>query len=149
MFEIVFSFNEKKWKDPLLASENDLRYNHLLGNLVFQTPEHKLVMNWGWIPLLDFAICVNAISKNLCQSTKSREIFDFTEADKKLDFERSHDRVYIRGSFSDTELDLDFSVFQKGVDQFYASLLNEIISKRKGMTKNYFFSQLLHQIQTN
>jgi hypothetical protein len=41
-------------KDLSSASEEDLRYSYLLGDIDLRSGDTDLSAKWGWVPLLDF-----------------------------------------------------------------------------------------------
>jgi hypothetical protein len=59
-----------------------------LGNVVFETKDAVLGMDWGWIPVVDFAVAMAMIAKSLKIGENNREVFEFTESDATITFRR-------------------------------------------------------------
>ncbi len=88
-------------------------------------------MDWGWIPLLDFAISIKTISEAFRKPLNIREEFEFTESDSKIIFNKHEDKIQISTTFSSETLETDFQSFVYGVKMFYKSIINEIIDRNE------------------
>ena len=145
MFEIKYSLSGNASSDVTKADETDLRYNLFLGSLILKTQKKSIIIDWDWIPLIDFAICLLAICNNLLTKIKGEEEFEFTESDAKVFFQRNGDRIKIVTSFSDQVLEMSFEEFQKGVKMFYKNLLFEIVGKVQEIKYNSSFIEYLKE----
>jgi len=43
-------------RELVSASESELRYSLFLGDVVFRVGDADFSANWGWVPVLDFAL---------------------------------------------------------------------------------------------
>ncbi len=79
-------------------------------------------MQWDWIPLLDFAYCLQVISNSLKSNGIAKECFEFTENAETLEFLREREQVKIIASFCLTQIETRFVDFEKGVRDFHVSI---------------------------
>ncbi|MES2619693.1 MAG: hypothetical protein V4615_02495 [Bacteroidota bacterium] len=147
MFEVKYSFSDNVSSDIIKADETDLRYNLFLGSLILKTQKKSIIIDWDWIPLIDFAICLLAICNNLLTKMKGEEEFEFTESDSKVFFQKNGDRIKIITSFSDEVLEMSFEEFQSAVKMFYKSLLFEIVGKVQEIKNNSSFIEYLKEAE--
>jgi hypothetical protein len=120
------------WSDELsdlgTAEETDLRYYVAPGDVALSSDQTDLSANWGWIPLIDFALALREIAEALSESDGS-ETFEFTESEATLQFDRIGDEIVITSSYAPGDLRAPFSVFQNKVDEFARRLNKELLQK--------------------
>ena len=137
MFQIEYStsnsLKEEKIFDP---NEIALRYSIFLGSIILKFKTSKINLDWGWIPLLDFAYSLLLICSNLLKEEYSKEAFEFTESDGVLYFLRKGNLVEITTSFSDESLVLDIDSFKNGVYSFYSELVGQIKNNNEKIIGN-------------
>jgi hypothetical protein len=94
----------EKWDedstDLSTVTETDLRYYVAPGDVVLQADQTDLSANWGWIPLIDFALALREIAAALAAVEEGSETFEFTESEATLKFERQGQEVAISGSYA-------------------------------------------------
>ena len=66
------------------ANEMLLRYDCFLGNIRFVVDDVDLSMDWGWIPILDFALSLQHVVRRLMQIGFER--MEFTDSDCTIEF---------------------------------------------------------------
>jgi len=147
MFEIKYRFSGSASSDITKSDETDLRYNLFLGSLILKTQNNSIIIDWDWIPLIDFAICLFTICNNLNTKMQGEEEFEFTESDSKIIFQKNGDRIKIVTSFSDEILEMSFEEFQEGVRTFYKSLLFEVVEKNQEIKDNASFVKYLKEAE--
>ena len=81
------------------ASEMDLRYSLFLGDVVFMVGDADFSANWGWVPVLDFALGLAHTIRELQEGKRESE-FDFTESDAVIRFQREEEDVLISASYT-------------------------------------------------
>jgi len=126
------------WDETDLSTveETDLRYSAASGDIVLQTDQTDLSANWGWIPLIDFALALREIAETLA-SAEACETFEFTESDATLEFERQGQDVAISGSYAPGELIVvPLPVFREQVREFARRLDAELLAKHPELGKN-------------
>jgi hypothetical protein len=94
-----------------------------------------LSAKWGWIPLIDFAVALWKIAEALAASDGS-EMFEFTESDATLQFERRGDEMIIRGSYATEEITLPFAAFVEQTADFARRLDGDLLAKRPELGSN-------------
>jgi len=128
----------EEWDETDLSTveETDLRYSAASGDIVLQTDRTDLSANWGWIPLIDFALALREIAETLA-SAEASETFEFTESDATLEFERQGQDVAISGSYAPGELIVvPLPVFREQVREFARRLDAELLAKHPELGKN-------------
>jgi len=87
-------------RDWRTVSEESLRYDHFLGDVMIRIKGTDLTTTWGWVPVLDFAAGVTNLLYNLQPGCE--EIFEFTESEATLTFRRQEeDLVEVAASYAD------------------------------------------------
>lgn len=135
IFEIKYRFtgNRPETISDSNVDEMTLRYDLFLGSVSFKQGDKKIPMEWEWIPLLDFALCLSTICTQLDKQEKGKEIFEFTESDATLTFQREKDKCKISASFTDVVLTVNYNVFQKTVQLFRKEITTDILAQNEGM----------------
>jgi hypothetical protein len=93
---------------------------------------------------LDFALCLIAIENSLMQGAKGYDVFEFTESDAKLLFQKKNDIIKINTSFSDDVLEVLFTDFQREVHKFYKNVISDILIKNSDLINNHLFFKYLN-----
>ena len=122
--------------DLSTAEETDLRYSAATGDIVLRADRTDLSANWGWIPLIDFALALREIAESLT-TAEIRETFEFTESDATLEFEREGQDVAISGSYAPGEvIVVPLPVFREHVSEFARRLDGELLAKHPELGNN-------------
>jgi hypothetical protein len=127
--------------DLTTAEETDLRYYVAPGDVVLCTDQADLSANWGWIPLVDFALALREIADALSEAEGS-ETFEFTESEATLQFDRVGDQVVITSSYAPGELRVPFSDFRYQVDEFTRRLNKELLQNHPELELNPEYQRL-------
>ena len=144
MFNIDFSIINASFDDLEVITEEELRYNFLLGNVVFNSANTSIDMQWEWIPLLDFSYSLFQIVKSLSYKENSFESFEFTESTENIKFMREGSILKILPSFSPNTLCITFDEFDNAVQTFHKKISMYIkeniheVEKKKSLTKFLF-----------
>jgi hypothetical protein len=130
----------EKWDedstDLSTVTETDLRYYVAPGDVVLQADQTDLSANWGWIPLIDFALALREIAAALAAVEEGSETFEFTESEATLKFERQGQEVAISGSYAPGIVRVPLTVFNDQVAQFARRLDAELRVKRPELGRN-------------
>ena len=126
MFRIEYKIIQEQFIGIERMSDEEIRYNFLLGNLILFSPGTRIEMDWEWIPLLDFAYCLKEIVSNLKTNDYSKEYFEFTENAETLSFSRQREGLKIVASFSSTVIETTLIDFEKAVHDFHFSISEHI-----------------------
>ncbi|MBV8814898.1 MAG: hypothetical protein JO271_10435 [Verrucomicrobia bacterium] len=124
------------------ATEEDLRYRMALGDLIFQTGGHDFDAVWGWIPLIDLAASFATIVGKL-ERVAGAEIFEFTESDAWIRFEREGQAVTITTSYQPGAAKIPVSELKAKVREFQEKLKTELTSRYPEAKNNQHFRRLL------
>jgi hypothetical protein len=129
----------EKWDEDSTAlstvTETDLRYYVAPGDVVLRADQMDLSANWGWIPLIDFALALREIAEALAVEEGS-ETFEFTESEATLKFERQGQEVAISGSYAPGVVRVPLPVFKDQVREFAQRLDAELLAKRPELGRN-------------
>lgn len=128
MFQIEYKIMREQFKEIERISEEEIHYNFLLGNLTLFSSDTKIEMEWEWIPLLDFAYCLNAIGSNL-KTKDNKDCFEFTENAETLEFLKEREQLKITASFSSAIITTTFTEFEKAVSHFHYTISEYIRGK--------------------
>ena len=125
------------------SDETTLRYNVLLGDVILRIDGVELGTDFGWVPLVDFAICLKQIAKELGVSLNAEAAFDFTESDASIRFERRGGNVEISPSYISASGSVPFDDFVSAVDAFVARVRTDLVGRFPSLSDNHVFSRLL------
>ena len=79
------------------VSEQALRYDYFVGDIGFTASGTDFSTTWGWVPVLDFAVSLNALVTAL--EPHSELDFEFTESDHTISFRRGDKEVLVSTSY--------------------------------------------------
>jgi hypothetical protein len=120
--------------DLATASEMSLRYDAFFGDVLFRVDGASFDARWDWVPVLDFALALQAIVEAL--ATEPREEFEFTESDATISFERDHDRVRIEASYTDDLAEVPYVELRNASEAFLARVLSELAAAHPELARN-------------
>ncbi|WP_449407406.1 hypothetical protein [Microbacterium maritypicum] len=87
-----------------VADAMQLCYDCFPGDLLLSADGVDFGVDWGWVPVLDFALAMNDIADTL--QTSRRAVFEFTETDGGIAFTRRGDRVKIEPTYVDVSVEV-------------------------------------------
>jgi|GEM_PF-1452357 len=147
MFEIKFkivSFCNKELED---MDEMTFRYDFLLGNVKLVSNDATIEMEWGWIPLLDFSICLFLINKKLSKNPISKDKFEFTDSDQYIEFLRNGNFVIIKPSFSDNVISTTLKKFEMATNLLFVQIEDIIKEQDSSILINNNFINVISVLQ--
>ena len=134
----------EKWDedstDLSTVAETDLRYYVAPGDIILRADQADLSANWGWIPLIDFALALREISEALAGAEGS-ETFEFTESEATLEFKRQGQEMEISASYAPGVVIVPLPVFTKQVRKFAQQLDAELLAKRPELGRNPVYQE--------
>ena len=122
MFKIDYKIITDQLEEIEQISDEEIHYDFFLGNVSLLSPDATIEMDWEWIPLLDFAYCMQRIVDNLKTNSIAKECFEFTENAETLDFLRKSEQLKIVGSFTSKTIETTFADFEKAIHDFHFSI---------------------------
>lgn len=120
--------------DLAAADEMTLRYDLFLGDVVFRVDGSDFSMRGGWVPVLDFALSLQAIVEAL--ATQPKELFEFTESEAAIHFTRMGDQVRLEASYAQPSAEVRYVELRGAVERFLARVLDELIAAHPDLARN-------------
>ena len=125
-----------------------LRYDCFLGDVIFLVHEFDLSARWGWVPILDFALGLDAVVGSLREDAKT-EVFEFTESDATIAFRRDHEAVEIEASYVTGMARVAYEDLRTAVRQFAVRVLDDFAREHPELTRNPFVVTVLEALASN
>ncbi len=147
MFKIEYNLKENNTLNASIVDEAELRYTLFPGNIILKSEHNLILMDWEWIPVLDFAICLLEICNNLMQNEVGINEFEFTESNEKLILQKDYNRIRIVPTFLDKVIETTFEEFKIEVERFYTDIIFVILSGNKELNHNKVFRQYLDEAE--
>jgi hypothetical protein len=120
MIDLDFTISPSRKQEAAewcMASEGDLRYDAVLGSVIFRIDSVDLSARWGWIPLLDFALCLQQVALHL-GSDESEAKFEFTESSDVIRFARTGSVIHVSCTYAVGVADVPLDAFRTAVVSF-------------------------------
>lgn len=144
------SWNEKTRSVALESAEEwVLRYDCFLGDVIFLVYEVDLSARWGWVPILDFALGLDAIVGSFGGEDAGAEVFEFTESDATVTFRRDGDAVEIEASYVPGTARVAYEDLQTAVKRFMIRVLDDLARDHPELTRNPFVAGVLKTMASN
>lgn len=106
------------------VSAEALHYDLFLGDVIFRSNGADFSAPWDWVPVLDFAMSLLRIAREVRSSASQR--FEFTESEAALDFERHGDQVQISSSYSPGSVLVPYEDLQRAAEEFAQKVVREV-----------------------
>lgn len=146
MFNIKYEIISEQFDDVNNITDEEIQYNFLLGNVYLHSTNAEIEMEWEWIPLLDFAYCLQKIATNLKGDDTIKEYFEFTENTETLEFSRQGEQLKIVASFSSIIIETMFVDFEKAIYDFHIGISeyirNNTTNELPSVLQKYLSSRL-------
>lgn len=126
------------------ASEADLRYGLLLGDVELAAGDVDLSARWGWVPLFDFIVGLVTLLRRL--ATSSEEAFEFTESGSELRFYRSGDDVEIRSNYAPGIITIGYDDLLDAVLGFARDSLRRLGAAAPTLESNEVFNRIMKEV---
>jgi hypothetical protein len=124
------------------ASEDDIRYRLFLGDVVFRVGEADFSAIWGWVPVLDFAMGLEHVVRDLLRGHKEAE-FEFTESDSTIRFERDEGDVFVSATYAPRRAVVTLETLAGAVRTFRTQVLNDLLMAHPTLRLNATVRRLL------
>ena len=136
---------KRSWEalDLAAASETDLLYSALLGDISVKIDSNDFSAKWGWIPVVGFAASLRHIVGELAEGDGVETTFDFTESDAVLRFKRAKDGILVSASYAPGEACVLLTEFAAAVNSFSRRVARELSQQFPPLHENESFQQLL------
>ena len=124
------------------ADETALRYDAFMGDIIFQIGDADFSMDWGWIPILDFAACLVNISDEILRGSEY-EAFDFTESDAEIIFKCGTGDVIVSATYTDAKATINISDLVELTHTFLNKVTKDFTLNYPEICKNPAFLKVL------
>lgn len=122
--------------DWATVSETTLRYGAFMGDQIFAIDGADFSARWGWVPILDFAASIVKITQGL-HAHESELLFDFTESDAQIQFNRQADRVLVTSNYSNAKATTLLVELDKAAACYAARVLRDAINLHPALKTNH------------
>lgn len=110
---------------------------------MIQANGYDFTADWGWVPLIDFAASMVNIIEELSQSEVGKSIFEFTESDATITFEKLGKELRITCTYAPGQITVPFASFEDAVRNFTARLRKDQVTRHPPLRENAAFDKLL------
>ena len=124
------------------ATEVDFRFRIALGDLILASPPYDFGARWGWVPLIDFVVCVREILNRLRQGG-TRSQFEFTESEATLTFARHEADLVITASYAPGRIRIPLASFEERLRWFEGALRADLVKQHPALEHHPVFNRLL------
>lgn len=124
------------------VNEQALRYDLFLGDVVFTAGACDFSTDWGWVPIVDFVACMDAIVRELLNDARLAH-FEFTESDAKITFRNDGSNVRIASTYADGEFSIPMCELAHAVQSETKRLHSELICSYPELRNNPVFEKLI------
>jgi len=150
MIVLNFRLSTDAWNDTphstlTTADETDLRYNVLLGDIVFLAGTCDFGTNWGWVPIVDFVASMCVIADDLKIGRGTKHLFEFTESDANISLQAQGDFLKIQATYSPCTANVTIEEYIAAVDQLAAHSFRRLSDECPNLIHNHHFRKLLRQ----
>lgn len=119
------------------ADESVLRYDAFLGDVIFRADGADFSARWGWIPVLDFAISLQAIVETLATASGNHsEKFEFTESEAHIAFIRDEENVELRADYASETAVVSYVELRAAVESFLRRVVDELVDAYPALSSN-------------
>jgi hypothetical protein len=142
MIELGYNLRESPVQDHDLkeVDESTLHYNLFLGDVTFRVDEADMSALWGWIPIVDFAVCLDRIANELVPN-KSQS-FEFTESEDRIDFTLLDATVDIRTTYAAPQANVSAEELRQATRDFLRRVLDDLTAKYATLAQNAYIRRI-------
>jgi hypothetical protein len=134
-YRLSDSFTDGLTGDDLAsADEMSLRYCAFFGDIAFRADGADFGARWGWVPVLDFALALQAVVEAL--ATEACDDFEFTESEARISFERHGDRIRIDASYTADTAEVPYAELRNAAERFLARVLADLVALHPELVRN-------------
>jgi len=120
--------------------ESAIHYDLFLGDIIFRVDELDMSTSWGWIPIIDFAVCLDRIANGLVP--RQAQSFEFTESEHRIDFTLRDGTVQIRTTYAAREARASLEEFRHGTREFLRRVLDDLTMRYSTLAQNKYIRRI-------
>lgn len=121
-----------------------LRYECFLGDVQLEVGSADFSTDWGWVPVLDFALGIASLLDTLEPGGSS--CFEFTESEAWIQFARVGDVVRVTSSYSGQVALADIVEFRAAARDLARRVGERVGSKHPQLRRNHDFLSGLRRV---
>lgn len=147
MIDIDYRLSAKTYglDELAVATAEDLRYNLFTGDIVLRVSGVDFSTDWGWVPVLDFAVTLAKLAKSLPDNLAS--VFEFTESDATIELKLERQKVRVSASYVANSGVVGYDEFVSACHLCAVKLLTGLSSQYPSLKQNRTFMQYLKEFQ--
>lgn len=136
------SLKKAKSSNLKTADSMTLHYDHFLGDILLRVGGYDLNADWGWVPVLDFAVCMKEITSSL--EDGNPQIFEFTESDAYIKMEREGNTVLLSTNYGPdpSRIRIDYDHFSDAVERFCKNLIIYLTNELPELNTNSYIQTI-------
>lgn len=127
-------------RDLKVVDENALHYDLFLGNVSFRVDDADMSTSWGWIPIIDFAVCIERIANGL--KPRETQSFEFTESENRIDFTLLNGMVEIRTTYVAPRARVPIEEFRRASREFLRRMLDDLTERHATLALNAYIRSI-------
>lgn len=132
-------------RDYSTVSEDFLHYSAFPGDIIFTSEDVDFSARWGWVPILDFAICWYRLAMNICKETSQQ--FGFTESAAFIRMQTLDKRtVLITTSYAQGSISIAVDELQRHARTFLAKTILDLCVINPTLEQNPTIVRLKREI---
>ena len=108
------------------ATEAELRYRLFLGDVALRVGDANFSADWGWVPILDFALGLEYAARELLHG-KNEALFEFTESDSVIQFRRDEGDVVVSASYAPDTTVVNLEDLVKAAVEFRKRVVDDLL----------------------
>ena len=116
------------------VSEIALHYELFQGDIRMVINGEDFSTDWGWVPGVDFALCLVSVLKDLGDG--ERQILEFTESDALIEFERHDGVVHVSANYCGAHVDVSYTELFDAARAFAQGFIDRLVVEYPALRKN-------------
>lgn len=126
------------------VSELDLRYDCLLGDIHFRIDHAGFSTEWGWVPVLDFALGLSNLVDSV--ATTGEESLEFTESEAEIRVRRrADDLLEVTSTYSAGVGAISHEDLYRSSRDFLRKLADRLVVEHPALAENPHFRNALRR----
>lgn len=145
MIRIAYSVRDYPQEDLAKVQAEDIHYRLFTGDVRLRIGNADFSASWGWIPVVDFGVCLTTALEALVSAGVKERLVEFTESDEALRLHRFREAVEVSATYTDDRIVVPLSQLHAESRQSLANLLSHLTTKYPSLENNSYFSSLIEQ----
>ena len=145
-FRLAGGLNAIGWEhrhSPASATRDALLWSFFPGGVGIKDGEVAFETNFGWVPVLHFALSMIGIYERLLRADDATERYQFTESDDYLTFTRRGVAVAIEPSFCPVRVITQMTSMRAAVRSFTERVISDLGSAYPSLLENPLVGEII------